>query len=107
MERVDNKLQVVVKLTVYYFIPEELIRHVTINCTERGQLLLRIRDEIAMSMSAYETLYCSSVAFGMRKALQAQEGKERLQEMVNVLEVEDWLQPICIQSNLYYYHCYS
>lgn len=39
-------------------------------------------------MYAYETLYCSSVAFGMRKALQAQEGKEKLQDMVCELEAE-------------------
>lgn len=67
---------------------DELIRQVTINCTERGLLLLRIRDEIGMSMEAYETLYCSSVAFGMRKALQAQQGKEQLQEKVTALEEE-------------------
>lgn len=66
---------------------DEIIRQVTINCTERGLLLLRIRDEIAMSMEAYETLYCSSVAFGLRKALQAQEGKETLLEKVSNLEV--------------------
>lgn len=66
---------------------DELIRQVTINCTERGLLLLRVRDEINMSMEAYETLYCSSVAFGMRKALQAQEGKEQLQERIVNIEV--------------------
>lgn len=52
-------------------------------------MLLRIRDEIAMSMEAYETLYCSSVAFGLRKALQAQEGKEALHEKVATLEVSN------------------
>lgn len=67
---------------------DELIREVTINCSERGLLLLRVRDEIAMSMEAYETLYCSSVSFGMRKALQAQQGKEQLQERVLLLEAE-------------------
>lgn len=67
---------------------DELIRQVTINCTERGLLLLRVRDEIAMSMEAYETLYCSSVSFGIRKALQAQEGKEKLQERIQLLEKE-------------------
>ncbi|CAD7092550.1 unnamed protein product [Hermetia illucens] len=67
---------------------DEIIRQVTINCTERGFLLLRIRDEIAMSMEAYETLYCSSVAFGMRKALQAQEETEKLREKVKALETE-------------------
>uniref|UniRef100_A0A336LNR0 CSON009023 protein n=1 Tax=Culicoides sonorensis TaxID=179676 RepID=A0A336LNR0_CULSO len=67
---------------------DELIRQVTINCAERGLLLLRVRDEIAMSMEAYETLYCSSVSFGMRKALQSQEGKEELQERIKLLEEE-------------------
>ncbi|KAJ6643656.1 putative inner dynein arm light chain, axonemal [Pseudolycoriella hygida] len=59
---------------------DEIIRQVTINCAERGFLLSRIRDEIAMSIDAYETLYCSSAAFGIRKALQAEEGKEELYE---------------------------
>ncbi|XP_017468600.1 PREDICTED: putative inner dynein arm light chain, axonemal [Rhagoletis zephyria] len=67
---------------------DEIIRQVTINCSERGLLLLRIRDEIAMSMEAYETLYCSSVAFGMRKALQAHEEKEMLRDRVKTLETE-------------------
>jgi dynein light intermediate chain len=67
---------------------DEIIRQVTINCTERGLLLLRVRDEINMRDEAYETLYCSSVAFGMRKALQAQEGKELLQERIRQLEEE-------------------
>ena len=54
---------------------DELIRQVTINCAERGLLLLRVRDEIRMTIAAYQTLYESSVAFGMRKALQAEQGK--------------------------------
>lgn len=67
---------------------DELIRQVTINCMERGLLLLRIRDEMIMSMNAYEALYCSSIAFGLRKALQSQEGKEKLVEYVSQLERE-------------------
>ena len=43
---------------------------VTINCAERGLLLLRVRDQLRMVTAAYQTLYESSVAFGMRKALQ-------------------------------------
>ncbi|KAA6398660.1 MAG: putative flagellar inner arm dynein light chain p28 [Streblomastix strix] len=49
---------------------DELIRHVTISCAERGFLLLRVRDELRMRVAAYQTLYESSVAFGLRKALQ-------------------------------------
>ena len=82
---------------------DELIREVTINCAERGLLLLRVRDEMHMTIAAYQvsyapiqpkliliallsnvnhmslawslsscmlqTLYESSIAFGMRKAL--------------------------------------
>ncbi|XP_075050629.1 axonemal dynein light intermediate polypeptide 1-like [Mixophyes fleayi] len=59
---------------------DELIRQVTINCAERGILLLRVRDEIHMTISAYQTLYESSVAFGMRKALQAEQGKSDVEK---------------------------
>jgi dynein light intermediate chain, axonemal len=54
---------------------DELIRQITLECAERGLLLLRVRDEIRMTIAAYQTLYESSVAFGMRKALQAEQGK--------------------------------
>ena len=56
-----------------------MIRQVTINCAERGLLLLRVRDEIRMTIAAYQTLYESSVAFGMRKALQAEQGKSDME----------------------------
>merc|ERR1712110_848559 len=52
---------------------DELIRQVTIICAERGLLLLRVRDEIRMTICAYQSLYESSIAFGMRKALQAEQ----------------------------------
>merc|ERR1712098_84385 len=35
---------------------DELIRQVTLNCPERGLLLLRVRDEIKMTIAAYQTL---------------------------------------------------
>merc|ERR1711865_839742 len=66
----------------------ELIRQVTINCAERGLLLLRVRDEIRMTIAAYQTLYESSVAFGMRKALQAEQGKADMEQRIKTLEQE-------------------
>ena len=54
----------------FLYISDELIRQVTVNCAERGLLLLRVRNEIKMTLAAYQTLYQSSIAFGMRKALQ-------------------------------------
>ena len=53
--------------------PDELIRQITINCGERGLLLLRVRDEARMTITAYETLYESSIAYGVRKALVAEQ----------------------------------
>ncbi|NXN25463.1 IDLC protein, partial [Nycticryphes semicollaris] len=67
---------------------DELIRETTINCAERGLLLLRVRDEIQMTMAAYQTLYESSVAFGMRKALQAEQGKSDMEKRIAELEEE-------------------
>jgi len=61
---------------------DELIRQVTINCPERGLLLLRVRDEIRMSIAAYQTLYQSSVTFGTRKQLQSEEGKAETEAML-------------------------
>ncbi|KFP00175.1 Axonemal dynein light intermediate polypeptide 1, partial [Calypte anna] len=67
---------------------DELIREVTINCAERGLLLLRVRDEIQLTIAAYQTLYESSIAFGMRKALQAEQGKSDLEKRIAELEEE-------------------
>jgi len=67
---------------MWKYFADELIRQVTINCAERGLLLLRVRDEIRMTIAAYQTLYESSVAFGMRKALQAEQGKTDMKNQV-------------------------
>ena len=47
-------------------------------CAERGFLLVRVRDEIAMTRDAYKALYESSTAFGMRKALMAENFKNEM-----------------------------
>ena len=67
---------------------DEIIRQVTVNCAERGLLLLRVRDEIRMTLAAYRTLYESSVAFGMRKALHAEQNKVDMQATIRNLERE-------------------
>lgn len=67
---------------------DEVIRQVTVNCAERGLLLLRVRDEIRMTLAAYRTLYESSVAFGMRKALHAEQNKVDMQATIRALERE-------------------
>ncbi|KER20795.1 axonemal dynein light intermediate polypeptide 1 family protein [Opisthorchis viverrini] len=77
-----------VRRELYNQVFDELIRQVTINCAERGLLLLRVRDEIRMTIAAYQTLYESSVAFGMRKALQAEQGRADMERMIADLEQE-------------------
>ena len=67
---------------------DELIRQVTIICTERGLLLLRVRDELRMTIQAYQTLYESSIAYGMRKALQAEQWKSETTSKTNILTDE-------------------
>nr|CAH8822199.1 unnamed protein product [Trichobilharzia regenti] len=77
-----------VRRELYNQVFDELIRQVTINCAERGLLLLRVRDEIRMTIAAYQTLYESSVAFGMRKALQSEQGKADMERTIADLEQE-------------------
>lgn len=48
---------------------DEIIRQVTITCAERGLLLLRIRDELHLTILAYQTLLESAIAYGLRKAI--------------------------------------
>ncbi|EGR28483.1 light intermediate chain 1, putative [Ichthyophthirius multifiliis] len=66
---------------------DELIRQITINCAERGLLLVRVRDEIKHTIQAYQTLYESSIAYGMRKALQAEQRKQEMETKKKQLEI--------------------
>ncbi|CAF91208.1 unnamed protein product [Tetraodon nigroviridis] len=68
---------------------DELIRQETINCSERGLLLFYIRDEIQMNLAAHKTLYESSIAFGMRETLLAQQGKADMEKRISDLEKEN------------------
>merc|ERR1712227_199578 len=67
---------------------DEIVRQVTINCAERGLLLLRVRDEINMTLEAYQTIYESSIGFGCRKALFAKKNEVETEELVNNLQAE-------------------
>lgn len=47
---------------------------------------MRVRDEHKMTLAAYQTLYQSSMKFGMKKQLQAEEGMDQLEQVVRQLE---------------------
>ena len=67
---------------------DELIRQITVNCLERGLLLVRVRDELRMTIAAYQTLYESSIAFGMRKSLMAEQRKGEMKALISRLRTE-------------------
>lgn len=93
-EKLDRKLQsrqaretgiCPIREELYSQCFDELIRQITINCAERGFLLVRVRDEIKMTIQAYQTLYESSIAYGMRKALMAEQKKNEIQTNITQL----------------------
>jgi dynein light intermediate chain len=43
---------------------------------------MRVRDELYMTINAYETLYDSSLTFSMRKQLQAEQGAPELKTTI-------------------------
>ena len=49
---------------------------------------MRVRDEIRMTIAAYQTLYESSIAFGMRKALVAEQRKAEMEAKIKRLETD-------------------
>ncbi len=71
-----------------YISVDELIRQVTIQCLERGFLLVRVRDELRMTIEAYQALYESAIAYGMRKALLAEQRKNEMNNEIMKLEKE-------------------
>ena len=59
---------------------DEIIRQVTIDNAERGLLLLKVRDEIKMSIASYQILYESAILYGIRKQQQAEDAREQLKK---------------------------
>jgi dynein light intermediate chain, axonemal len=65
---------------------DELIRQTTLNCSEAGLLLARVRNELQMTLCTYEHLYESAIAFGIRKMLHSVKGQEDLEDTVSDLK---------------------
>jgi dynein light intermediate chain len=71
---------------------DEIIRQVTIDCSARGLLLVRVRDDMRATMSCYQLLYESAITWGMRKSMQLEQAKDErtaenasLKDQVNTL----------------------
>ena len=64
----------------------ELIRQITINCLERGILLMRIKNETAMTINTYKILYESCITYGMRTYISAEKEKTSCTKKIYKLE---------------------
>uniref|UniRef100_A0A915AV06 33 kDa inner dynein arm light chain, axonemal n=1 Tax=Parascaris univalens TaxID=6257 RepID=A0A915AV06_PARUN len=58
-----------IRRDIYDQLFDELIRQVSVNCAERGLMLLRVRDELRLTLFSYEHVLESAIAYGIRKSL--------------------------------------
>ena len=63
---------------IYLETLNEMIRHISMDCPERGILLTLIRNEITNSLANYKRLFDSSQGFAVRRELSAENGVEGL-----------------------------
>jgi dynein light intermediate chain len=93
-KELDNKLQTrqaretgicPIREELYAQCFDELIRQITIICSHRGLLLVRVRDEMRMTIQAYQTLYESALAFGMRFALKGEQNRTAWNNQISQL----------------------
>lgn len=64
----------------------ELIRHIAIDCPERGILLTNIRDEIQYTLAAFEELYDNGLGFNSRRQVMADDDVDELLKRKNELQ---------------------
>ena len=57
---------------------DEIIRQITIDCRQRGLLLVRVRDEYRNQTKAYKNLYESSINHAMRRVRDSDERKQKM-----------------------------
>ena len=57
---------------------DEIIREITIDCRQRGMLLVRVRDEYRNQIRAYKNLYESSINHAMRRVVDSDERKNKM-----------------------------
>jgi dynein light intermediate chain len=67
---------------------DELIRQVLLENPERGLLLLRVRDEIRMTVNVHLEVYRSTLNFGGHKLAEAEQGVDDMQRTIDNLKAE-------------------
>ena len=71
---------------IYNDLFDELIRLITLQCSERGILLGRIKNEYLRWMNTYEEVYTSGMAFALRQYLYKIEEKQKYEYYIKQLE---------------------
>ncbi len=71
---------------IYNDLFDELIRIITLQCSERGLLLGRIKNEYLQWMNTYEEVYASGMAYGLRQYLCKTEEKQKYGYVIKELE---------------------
>jgi len=59
---------------------DEMIRQVTLECPERGYLLLRIREEIRLTINSHLEIHRSTLTFGQQKLTLAEKNAAELRQ---------------------------
>uniref|UniRef100_A0A1A8EKP2 Axonemal dynein light intermediate polypeptide 1 n=2 Tax=Nothobranchius korthausae TaxID=1143690 RepID=A0A1A8EKP2_9TELE len=67
---------------------DEVIRQVANNCAARALLLAEVRDELSRITAIYKVQYERGLAFGIRKALQAEDEENDMEQRISELEEE-------------------
>ena len=68
---------------------DEIIREVAVENAERGLLLMRVRDELKMTISAYQTLYKSAADYSSKKQMIAERGKKESEARIEALNKQN------------------
>jgi dynein light intermediate chain len=67
---------------------DELIRQITINCLQRGELLNHIKEQMKETTNYYQKLYESAMSFAMRKVLREQKKRKKLEYKEQTLNMD-------------------
>ncbi|CAF5117240.1 unnamed protein product, partial [Rotaria socialis] len=65
---------------------DELVRQITIECSERGILLSRVRHTYRRMMKDYSNSYLSANAYAMRTFLLSEKAKTKLNNQIDHLQ---------------------
>ncbi len=71
---------------IYSDLFDELIRIIFLQCSERGLLLARVKNEYLQWINTYEELYSSGMAYGLREYLRKSQEKQNYQSIIQQLE---------------------